>query len=240
MASAASTATTDSANNMTMPSSAGAPLRVDSTSSETVMETLRFEHKWRIPNFSAHQELANVGDYLESIAFPISDTDSHRFRLRLFPDGKDNECRGFLSLFLQIQRCPGARLRFRVNFYVQTVEGPRGCALNRNVVSINKGGIVTASKFFSVESLKVFADPSRSKIPVQSRAARFVPDDTLTIGVDITVFGEQSAKESTLSIPSVPIGPPSFDALFAATGVENGSLGTLPSILLLTTAHHSA
>lgn len=42
-----------------------------------------------------------------------------------------------------------------MNFYIDTTDGPRGCALNKNVVTINRGGIVTASKFFSTDTLKV-------------------------------------------------------------------------------------
>ncbi|VDN19124.1 unnamed protein product [Gongylonema pulchrum] len=106
----------------------------------------------------------------------------YRFRLKLFPSGKDEDCRGYLSLFLQIIKCPSAKLRFRVNFYIEAADGPRGCALNKNIVTINRGGIVTASKFFSTETLK-------------SRLAKFLPEDILTVGVDLTVFGEQSSTE---------------------------------------------
>uniref|UniRef100_A0A914W4P9 BTB domain-containing protein n=1 Tax=Plectus sambesii TaxID=2011161 RepID=A0A914W4P9_9BILA len=151
------------------------------TASSTRMETVRFLHRWAIDQFSVQQELSQIGEFLESSPFG-SANGQYKFRLKLFPCGKDEDCRGYLSLFLQIQKCPTAKLRFRVNFYIETTEGPRGCALNRNVVTINKGGIVTASKFFSMETLK-------------GRTSRFLPDDTLTVGVELTVFGEQNSRE---------------------------------------------
>jgi len=151
------------------------------TASSTRMDTVRFLHRWTIDQFSVQQELSQTGEFLESSPFGSSNG-QYKFRLKLFPCGKDEDCRGYLSLFLQIQKCPTAKLRFRVNFYIETTEGPRGCALNKNVVTINKGGIVTASKFFSMETLK-------------GRPSRFLPDDTLTVGVELTVFGEQSSRE---------------------------------------------
>lgn len=61
----------------------------------------------------------------------------------------------FKNINSRASECPSAKLRFRVNFYIEAADGPRGCALNKNVVTINRGGIVTASKFFSTETLKV-------------------------------------------------------------------------------------
>uniref|UniRef100_A0A915PR54 BTB domain-containing protein n=1 Tax=Setaria digitata TaxID=48799 RepID=A0A915PR54_9BILA len=147
----------------------------------TKMDTIVFMHKWSVAQFSVQQELSSPGDFIESNIFGSTDHD-YRFRLKLFPCGKDEECRGYLSLFLQIFKCPSAKLRFRVNFYIEAADGPRGCALNKNVVTINRGGIVTASKFFSTETLK-------------SRVAKFLPDDVLTVGVELTVYGDQNSTE---------------------------------------------
>ncbi|OZC11432.1 hypothetical protein X798_01289 [Onchocerca flexuosa] len=147
----------------------------------TKMDTIVFMHKWNVSQFSVQQELSSPGDFIESNVFGSTDHD-YRFRLKLFPCGKDEECRGYLSLFLQIFKCPSAKLRFRVNFYIEAADGPRGCALNKNVVTINRGGIVTASKFFSTETLK-------------SRVAKFLPDDVLTVGVELTVYGDQNSTE---------------------------------------------
>uniref|UniRef100_A0A0R3S6M2 BTB domain-containing protein n=1 Tax=Elaeophora elaphi TaxID=1147741 RepID=A0A0R3S6M2_9BILA len=118
----------------------------------TKMDTIVFMHKWSVAQFSAQQELSSPGDFIESNIFGSTDYD-YRFRLKLFPCGKDEECRGYLSLFLQIfskciscfrksscaSECPSAKLRFRVNFYIEAADGPRGCALNKNVVTINRG-----------------------------------------------------------------------------------------------------
>ncbi|KAL4002321.1 BTB/POZ domain family protein [Acanthocheilonema viteae] len=147
----------------------------------TKMDTIVFMHKWSVAQFSAQQELSSPGDFIESNIFGSTDYD-YRFRLKLFPCGKDEECRGYLSLFLQIFKCPSAKLRFRVNFYIEAADGPRGCALNKNVVTINRGGIVTASKFFSTETLK-------------SRVAKFLPDDVLTVGVELTVYGDHNCTD---------------------------------------------
>uniref|UniRef100_A0A0N5AE00 BTB domain-containing protein n=1 Tax=Syphacia muris TaxID=451379 RepID=A0A0N5AE00_9BILA len=141
------------------------------TACTTRMDTVIFMHKWSISQFSVQQELSSAGDFLESNNFG-STTGDYKFRLKLFPSGKDDECR----------ECPSPKLRFRVNFYIDTTDGPRGCALNKNVVTINRGGIVTASKFFSTDTLK-------------SRISRFLPEDVLTVGVELTVYGEQSSCE---------------------------------------------
>ncbi|VDN05920.1 unnamed protein product [Thelazia callipaeda] len=150
----------------------------------TKMDTIRFIHKWSIAQFSVQQELSAPGEFIESNIFGSADH-NYRFRLKLFPCGKDEECRGYLSLFLQIFKCPASKLRFRVNFYIEAADGPRGCALNKNVVTINRGGIVTASKFFSTETLR-------------SRLAKFLPEDILTVGVELTVYGDQSSIEIEL------------------------------------------
>lgn len=151
------------------------------TACSTKMDTVIFMHKWSVNQFSVQQELSSAGEFLESNIFG-STNGEYKFRLKLFPSGKDEDCRGYLSLFLQIIKCPSPKLRFRVNFYIDATDGPRGCALNKNVVTINRGGIVTASKFFSTETLK-------------SRLSRFLPDDVLTVGVELTVYGEQSSCE---------------------------------------------
>ncbi|TKR61511.1 hypothetical protein L596_028612 [Steinernema carpocapsae] len=149
------------------------------SASSTRMDTFVFIHKWNIGQFSVHNELSQHGDHLESKVFGSSDG-TYLFKLKLFPGGKDEECKGFLSLFLQIMKCPAPKLRFRVNFYLDTVDGPRGCALNKNVVSINKGGLVTASKFYSLDTLK-------------HKPQVYLPNDTLTIGVELTVFGDMQS-----------------------------------------------
>lgn len=156
------------------------PQNVCRSASATRMETIKFQHRWTIAQFSIQLELSNVGEFLVSSPFGSEDG-RYKFLLKLFPAGKDEDCRGYLSLFLQIQKCPNPKLRFRVNFYIDTTDGPRGCALNRNVVTINKGGIVTASKFYSADTLK-------------SRSSRFIPDDVLTVGVELMVFGEHTQR----------------------------------------------
>jgi hypothetical protein len=97
-------------------------------------------------------------------------------------------------------------LKFQVNFHILTTDGPRGCALNRNTVVINRGGIVTASKFFSMETLFVrnFNGYFKYKnLKLQMNAAKFVPNDVLTILVDVNVFGkmEYVPEDETCDIP---------------------------------------
>ncbi|CAD6188487.1 unnamed protein product [Caenorhabditis auriculariae] len=140
----------------------------------TRMQTRTFTNFWSIEQFSLQQELHPFG---ESITGQTFGDDSYEFLLKIFPNGKDEDNVGYISLFLQINRCPQPRLQFRVKFTIETLDGPRNCALNKSVVTINRSGIVTASKFFNITTLNNCAE-------------RFIPNDVLTIGADLTVFGE--------------------------------------------------
>lgn len=151
------------------------------SSSITCLENLTIEHKWTVESFPIHMELCSVGEALSSPVFGSKDG-RYKFNLRLFPTGKDEECRSYVSLFLMIRECPGQKIKFKVNFFVETTEGPKFCALNRHIVAINKGGIVTASKFFAVDFLK-------------GRAQRFLPNDTLTVGVELSIFGDTFSSD---------------------------------------------
>lgn len=157
------------------------PVECSVSSSLTSLETLYIEHKWTVDSFAVHMDLSPVAEYLTSPVFGSKDN-RYKFNLRLYPTGKDEECRSYVSLFLMIRECPGQKIRFKVNFFVETTDGPKYCALNRHVVAINKGGIVTASKFFAVEFLK-------------SRSQRFLPNDTLTVGVQLAIFGDTVSSE---------------------------------------------
>uniref|UniRef100_A0A915K4G0 Uncharacterized protein n=1 Tax=Romanomermis culicivorax TaxID=13658 RepID=A0A915K4G0_ROMCU len=158
-----------------------APVECSVSSSLTSLETLYIEHKWTVDSFAVHMDLSPVAEYLTSPVFGSKDN-RYKFNLRLYPTGKDEECRSYVSLFLMIRECPGQKIRFKVNFFVETTDGPKYCALNRHVVTINKGGIVTASKFFAVEFLK-------------NRSQRFLPNDTLTVGVQLAIFGDTISSD---------------------------------------------
>ncbi|VDL77785.1 unnamed protein product [Nippostrongylus brasiliensis] len=110
---------------------------------------------------------------------PFGDSD-HEFVLKLFPAGKDEDCGGYISLFLQILKCPNPKMQLRIRFSVETQDGPRECSLNKSVLSINRGGIITASKFFHSDINRFLRRGSR---------------DALTVSADITVFLESRTIE---------------------------------------------
>jgi hypothetical protein len=60
---------------------------------------------------------------------------------------------------------------------------------------------------------------------LQQRAVRFVPDDVLTIGVDVTVFGEQNSRELSIHPSPAPVEQLSFDTIFPRVDSAVGSLG---------------
>lgn len=144
------------------------------SSCSTRMQQRNFENYWSVENFSIQLELHQPGEFMLAPKFGDSE---YEFVMKLFPNGKDEETVGYLSLFLLINKCPNPRLRFRVSFTVETADGPRSCHLNKNLVTINRSGIVTASKFFSLDILK-------------SATTIYTPNDILTIGCSLTIFGE--------------------------------------------------
>ncbi|WKY02676.1 hypothetical protein Q1695_016161 [Nippostrongylus brasiliensis] len=145
----------------------------------TRFDTVDLRYAWVIEDFSAQMDLHTVGEYLTSKPFGDSD---HEFVLKLFPAGKDEDCGGYISLFLQILKCPNPKMQLRIRFSVETQDGPRECSLNKSVLSINRGGIITASKFFHSDIVK-------------NRFLRRGSRDALTVSADITVFLESRTIE---------------------------------------------
>ncbi|KIH49211.1 hypothetical protein ANCDUO_20715, partial [Ancylostoma duodenale] len=93
-------------------------------------------------------------------------SNDHEFVLKLFPAGKDDDC-----------ECPNQKVQLRIRFSVDTPEGTRECSLNKSVLSINRGGIITASKFFHSDIVK-------------NRFLRRGAREALNVNADITVFLE--------------------------------------------------
>ncbi|UMM23785.1 hypothetical protein L5515_004329 [Caenorhabditis briggsae] len=144
------------------------------SSCSTRMTQRNFSNYWSVETFTVQLELHQHGEYMLAPKFGDSD---YEFVMKLFPNGKDEDTAGYLSLFLLINKCPNPRLRFRVSFTVETADGSRSCHLNKNLVTINRSGIVTASKFFSLDIIK-------------SSPGVYTPNDVLTIGCQLTIFGE--------------------------------------------------
>ncbi|KAL6726066.1 hypothetical protein Aduo_008076 [Ancylostoma duodenale] len=140
----------------------------------TRFETADFRYTWVIEDFSALMELHAVGECITSQPFGSND---HEFVLKLFPAGKDDDCGGYISLYLQIMKCPNQKVQLRIRFSVDTPEGTRECSLNKSVLSINRGGIITASKFFHSDIVK-------------NRFLRRGAREALNVNADITVFLE--------------------------------------------------
>ncbi|XGW13976.1 hypothetical protein V3C99_000338 [Haemonchus contortus] len=138
----------------------------------TRFETVDLRYSWVIEDFSAQMDLHSIGEHLTSKNFGDND---HEFVLKLFPAGKDDDCTGYISLYLQIIKCPNPKIQLRIRFSVETPDGPRECSLNKSVLSINRGGIITASKFFHSDIVK-------------NRFLRRGLRDALTVSADITVF----------------------------------------------------
>ncbi|KAK6022934.1 hypothetical protein OSTOST_11349, partial [Ostertagia ostertagi] len=193
--------------------SGGPPSKIAASGCVTRFDTVDLHYAWVIEDFSAQMDLHSIGEHLTSKNFGDND---HEFVLKLFPAGKDEDCTGYISLYLQIIRCPNPKIQLRIRFSVETPEGPRECSLNKSVLSINRGGIITARcpnpKIqlrirFSVETPEGPRECSLNKSVlsinrggiitaskffhsdiVKNRFLRRGLRDALTVSADITVF----------------------------------------------------
>ncbi|KAF1749142.1 hypothetical protein GCK72_025609 [Caenorhabditis remanei] len=153
------------------------PLRRDLghvSSCSTRITQKNFENHWSIENFTAQQGLLMPEEHIMAPSFGDNE---YEFSMKLFPNGKDLEHKDYVSLFLHVHKCPNPRLRFQVSFTINTSQGTRTCTLNRNMVTINRTGVITASKFFMTKT-------------INDARNLYTPNDTLTLGCEITVYGE--------------------------------------------------
>lgn len=153
----------------------------------------RFSQTWVISDFSRSRE--EIGEEIRSSAFPGRDEDKFEWRLRLNHNGRDEDTRDYVSLFLLLVSCKVPEVRVRFKFSILT-GGPQEVNVKDSMVAerFTEGDAWGSKRFIRRDLL---LDPARG----------FLPGDKLTLYCELSVFG---GAENThgFSDPVVPFPVP--------------------------------
>uniref|UniRef100_A0AC35TJN7 BTB domain-containing protein n=1 Tax=Rhabditophanes sp. KR3021 TaxID=114890 RepID=A0AC35TJN7_9BILA len=147
---------------------------MNASGSTTKIVSIGVFHQWIINSYSVHSSLMNTGDCLTSKEFGSLDG-KHKFELKLYPNGKLAEFEDHLSLYLIYKSESFGRINMKLKLSLQTTKGQIECPLNKPIVQISTGSVITASKFFSHAEIK-------------SKRGIILAGDILTINVDLQIL----------------------------------------------------
>lgn len=147
----------------------------------TTLQTVTIKHRWQIHEFSIQRSLCSVGETIKSTEFGTQDG-KYRFRLILFPRGKDEAHQSTVTLHLRVEKCPLSKLRLRVNGYMETAQGPHYEQLEYGVISVHKGDIASWPSLIAYDIIR-------------NQPSTYTPGNVLTVCAELTLYVGQVCKE---------------------------------------------
>ncbi|CAK6448896.1 unnamed protein product [Pipistrellus nathusii] len=141
--------------------------------SHTQIQVVKFSHMWTISNFSICPQ--EMGEFIQSSTFSSEANDQLKWCLRVYPKGKNEESKDYVSLYLILLSCPKSELWAKFKMSILNDKGEE----TRNFKSPKANRFVQGKdwgyKKFILRDVLLNED------------YRFVPDDKLTLFCEVNM-----------------------------------------------------
>ncbi|XP_038167552.1 speckle-type POZ protein-like [Arvicola amphibius] len=144
------------------------------SSGYTQIRVKKFSYRWTISNFSFCLE-GNLGKCIKSPTFSPGANDKQKWFMNIYPNGLDEESRGYLSVFLGLLSSPKSPVWAKFELWIITAKGENSQIINSGrVIRFDLNRDWGFKKFFPRDVF--FSTP-----------CLLLPDDTLTLCCEVSV-----------------------------------------------------
>ena len=163
-------------------------IQSEQTSSHTQSSIFRISHRWIIDDFS-HFYLTSVKCSLDSTTFSPSSNDELKFRLRLYPNGRNEHYSEYASLFLLFDYIDEKAISIKVSVSLVDGQGQMRKTQAKQCL-LQSGKALSWPEFVSRSSL---LNPSKGQLP----------NDKMTILCEVRITKIFESLLTRLLIPSL-------------------------------------